>query len=402
MMLRDHLVRRAIERLRERSLPLAVNFGDGRAYAPAGEAVVTLHLRRPEALQSMVAPTLGRLARAYVEQHFDIDGDLREVIRLGEQMCDAATAIDRKGSSALSWLRHTRPGDRRNIGFHYDVSNEFFALWLDAQRVYSCAYFGAEDDSLERAQERKLDLICRKLMLVPGERLLDIGCGWGALIVHAATHYGVRATGITLSREQHEFARAEIERRGLAGRVEVRLQDYREVPEDAPFDKIASVGMFEHVGRSNLGGYFAKIGRLLAPGGLVLNHGITAAAPDTSGLRSDIDDFIERYVFPGGELVHVSRVIESLSQQGLETLDVESLRPHYARTLWHWVDRLEAQAARAREIVGERKFRVWRIYMAGSAHAFARGWISIFQILAGKPRALGEMPYPFRRDHLYR
>ncbi|HUW38526.1 MAG TPA: class I SAM-dependent methyltransferase [Rhodocyclaceae bacterium] len=397
----QQLIQRTRQRLDRGGLPLRVKFWDGREYLPRVPERMALTLHAPSALRALALPTLGRLARAYVEDEFDIEGDIREVLAVGEQLCAADAAEDEKGSPLLAWLRHSLPADRKNIGFHYDVSNDFFALWLDARRVYSCAYFRRPEDSLELAQEQKLDLICRKLMLQPGERLLDIGCGWGGLIFWAAANYGVHCLGITLSQKQHDYVSAEIARLGLADRVEVRLLDYREVPEDRSFDKIASVGMFEHVGRANLGRYFAKIHRLLKPGGLVLNHGITAAGVGTQGLRSGISDFIDQYVFPGGELVHVSSVIEALASEGLECLDVESLRPHYSRTLWHWVERLEANAGRARELVGEKKFRVWRIYMAGSAHAFARGWMSLSQILAGRPMADGTLSYPFTREHIY-
>jgi cyclopropane-fatty-acyl-phospholipid synthase len=399
-MLTRQLIRQAVNRMESRHLPLCVKFWDGMEYTPKVPTAVTLTVRRARALRALATPTLGRLARAYVEEDFDLDGNARDILAAGEHLCDAATAEDPRGASALSWLRHTKPSDRLNVSYHYDVSNEFFALWLDKLKVYSCAYFADPDESIDSAQERKLDLICRKLMLAPGERLLDIGCGWGGLIFRAAERFGVHATGVTLSKEQHSYVNAEIERRGLGSRVNVRLEDYRDVPEDDPYDKVASVGMFEHVGRRNLRAYFAKIARLLKPGGLVMNHGITSAALRTNGLRSDVDQFVDEYVFPGGELVHVSEVLAECCRGGLECVDVESLRPHYARTLWHWVDRLEARADEARRLVGEKRFRIWRMYMAGSAHAFTRGWISIHQVLAGKPHADGRLPYPYTRDHL--
>ncbi len=251
------------------------------------------------------------------------------------------------------------------------------------------------------AQEQKLDHICRKLRLAPGERFLDIGCGWGALPIWAASRYQARVLGVTLSRNQHDYAQARVRELGLADRCEVRLLDYRDIPEDEPFDKIASVGMFEHVGRKNLPAYFAKIARLLAPGGLVLNHGITLNAPGRRELGSGIGEFMDDYVFPGGELAHLSQVIAEMSGQGLEPADVESLRPHYAKTLWAWVDRLEAGREAAVAAVGERGYRIWRIYMAGSAHAFERGWTTIYQVLAGKPAANGALMLPATRDDLY-
>jgi cyclopropane-fatty-acyl-phospholipid synthase len=267
--------------------------------------------------------------------------------------------------------------------------------------VYSCAYFRTGEDTLDAAQLAKLDHICRKLRLAPGERFLDVGCGWGALIFRAAEQYGVDATGITLSQNQHDHVQAEIARRGLAGRVRVELRDYQDLPDDASFDKIASVGMFEHVGVRNFDGYFGKIERLLKPGGFVLNHGITHNWLDTRSLGSGMGEFIEDYVFPGGELTHVSKVIERMAAQGLEALDAEGLREHYARTLWHWVERLEANADTARAEVGEERFRVWRIYMAGSAYGFERGWMSLWQILAGKPHRDGRLPHPLTRADIY-
>ncbi|HUF21690.1 MAG TPA: class I SAM-dependent methyltransferase, partial [Burkholderiales bacterium] len=257
------------------------------------------------------------------------------------------------------------------------------------------------DDTLDQAQEQKLDHICRKLMLNPGERFLDIGCGWGGLILWAAQNFGVRALGITLSDEQHAYVSARIKELDLTDRCEVRLMDYRDVPESEPFDKIASVGMFEHVGKRNLPAYFRKIHALLKPGGVVLNHGITTNSLDDGQLGSSLGEFVAEYVFPGGELVHVSRVMREMSGEGLEAWDVECLRPHYAMTLWHWVRRLEANAEEARRLVGEKRYRIWRIYMSGSAHAFERGWISIFQILGAKPLPDGSQPYPLTRSYIY-
>lgn len=390
-------INQAIKRLENRRLPVHVQFWDGKEYRPPNPARLRLRIHSPAAIRALAKPTLGGLAQAYVEQQMDLDGDIRDILAIGGSLCNAAQCEDPKLGPVLQWMRHTRLADRRNIKHHYDISNDFYGLWLDPKRVYSCAYYRNPDDSLECAQEQKLDLICRKLMLHEGERFLDIGCGWGALLFWAVEHYGVSATGITLSKDQHKYVSSEIARRGLKGKVEAHLLDYRDV--SGPFDKIASVGMFEHVGRKNLPAYFHKIFELLKPGGLAMNHGITAAGLDTEGLRSGISDFIERYVFPGGELVHVSRVIEAAAKARLECLDVESLRPHYAQTLWHWIDRLEANAERARQLIGEKKYRIWRIYMSGSAHAFDNGWMSLHQILLGKPDD-GKLGYPYTREHL--
>jgi cyclopropane-fatty-acyl-phospholipid synthase len=264
--------------------------------------------------------------------------------------------------------------------------------------------------ALAQAQEAKLDHICRKLTLREGERFLDIGAGWGGLLLWAAEHYGVKAHGITLSRNQHAHVQRLIDERGLRERVTMELRDYRELPEDEPFDKIASVGMFEHVGHAQLPEYFGKIYRLLKPGGLLLNHGITAGGTQNDQLGAGLGDFIERYIFPGGELLHVSHVLRVMSEQKLEPVDVESLRPHYARTLWAWSDALESHLEAARRATRESVVRAYRLYLAGSAMSFEQGWISLFQMLAAKPNgdvttgALrgAQSSYPFNRGYMYK
>lgn len=390
------------DRVKRLGRPFSLTFWNGRTIRSGDNPSLELTVRSPQALMSFANPSLGQLAKAYVEGDLDIGGDIRQTIKAGEELVAGDSTPYRKRSNTWKWWRHTRPADRKAIQHHYDVSNEFYGLWLDANRVYSCAYFRTEADSLDLAQEQKLDHICRKLDLKPGERFLDIGCGWGGLILWAARHFNVQALGITLSEEQHAFASQRIRELGLDSRCIVKLMDYRDIPEDQPFDKIASVGMFEHVGKRNLPEYFAKIHRLLRPGGVVMNHGITTNSLDDGELGSGIGEFVDQYVFPGGELVHVARVLSEMSSQGLEPWDAECLRPHYANTLWHWVSRLEARQEDARRIVGERMYRIWRIYMAGSAHAFDRGWISIFQILGARPLADGSLPYPLTREHVYR
>ena len=388
-------------RIEESGLRLAVRLWNG-ASAGAPQPQVTITVRSPLALAALGRPTAGALAARYVEQQIDVEGPIREIVGLGTALAGAADgASPPPAQGPFRWVRHTRLFDSHAIRSHYDVSDDFFGCWLDRRRVYSCAYYRRADDTLEIAQEQKLDHICRKLRLAAGERFLDIGCGWGGLVLWAAERYGAQALGITLSRNQHDYARARIRELGLEGRCEVRLLDYRDVPEERPFDKIASIGMFEHVGRDNLPAYFGKIARLLRPGGLVLNHGITHNTPGQRGLGSDIGEFIGTYVFPGGELTHISAVMEALSAQGLECWDVESLRPHYARTLWHWVERLEANRDAALAAVGEKLYRIWRIYMAGSAFGFERGWMSVHQVLAGKPLAGGALELPQTRDYIY-
>jgi cyclopropane-fatty-acyl-phospholipid synthase len=264
--------------------------------------------------------------------------------------------------------------------------------------VYSCAYFESPHDSIHQAQRNKLDHICRKLRLQPGDRLLDIGCGWGALVCWAALHYGVQAHGITLSRQQLELARERIAAAGLQDRVTVELLDYRDLPGNARYDKVSSVGMFEHVGLANLPIYHATVQRVLADDGLFLNHGITH---DTEGWAPALDaQFINRYVFPDGELDTVSNIQSGMERAGFEILDVEGLRMHYAMTLRHWVQRLEAQRNAAREHVSEATWRVWRLYMAASALEFEAGGTGIYQILSAKRRP-GSPPVPLTRRDLY-
>ena len=400
-MFKSHLSESLGNRLLKLGVPVGVNFWDGSSVTPAVPPRVRLSVRTPRALAALVNPSMGKLARHYVEQDLDVEGDAREVVRLSEALSKAPTVAASLASRFLRRRRHSREFDREAVRSHYDVSDDFYGLWLDARRVYSCAYFRRANDTLETAQEQKLDLICRKLMLGPGERLLDIGCGWGGLVLWAAQRYGARATGITLSRNQYDYARARIREAGMEGLCEVKLLDYRDLPADASYDKIASVGMFEHVGVANLALYFGRIFGALKPGGLVLNHGITLNSLDQRELGSDIGAFIDEYVFPGGELTHLSRVIGEMSARGLECRDVECLRPHYARTLWQWVERLDANRPAALAMVGEKRYRVWRIYMAGSAHAFERGWLSVYQVLAGRPAASGTLPLPPTREYIY-
>jgi len=384
-----------------RGLPVVLVLPDGGRVALSPAPEIDVIARSWRGVKALAAPALGTLARAYVHQDIDFTGSARRALALAEAMVGSIAEGGHSLRTGLRGLWHRRRGNRANIQHHYDVSNAFYRLWLDARMVYSCAYFHTENDTLDDAQEQKLDHICRKLRLSPGERMLDIGCGWGGLIFWAAQHYGVEATGITLSQNQHDSVAAEIVARGLQNRVRVELRDYLDLPEDVQYDKIASVGMFEHVGVRNFGRYFGKIYRILKPGGFVLNHGITHNQLGATQLGSGIGDFVEEYVFPGGELTHVSKVIEGAASVGLELVDAEALREHYAKTLWHWVERLELNAETARAEVGEEKFRVWRIYMAGSAHAFDRGWLSLWQLLVGKPFSDGRLPHPLTRDFIY-
>jgi cyclopropane-fatty-acyl-phospholipid synthase len=384
-----------------RDLPITLVLPDGARVPLSSNPAVEVVARTWKGLQALARPALGSLAQAYVHNDIDFTGSARRILSIAESMVGAVDhGRERLGQRVKAFLHHHR-SNRANISHHYDVSNAFYRMFLDKRMVYSCAYFQDEAQPLDDAQVAKLDHICRKLRLVPGESFLDIGCGWGGLIFHAAEKYGVRAHGITLSQNQYEHVSREIIARRLTGHVKVELRDYLDLPEDAVYDKVASIGMFEHVGVARFPRYFGKIHRVLKPGGMVLNHGITHNQLAGGSLGSGIGAFVEEYVFPGGELTHVSRVIEGMAREGLECVDAEALREHYAKTLWHWVDNLEAHADDARKEAGEERFRIWRIYMAGSAHAFDRGWLSLWQLLAGKPLPDGRLPHPLTRGYMY-
>ena len=387
----------------------------------------SLSFRSSKAFQELI---LSRdplcLAESYFQGLIDIDGDLYSALKLRHHLASlqlslmekaelAAKALRIKsektastGSYIPKWektlgqkmgLESSKELNRHAISFHYDVSNDFYALWLDEQMVYSCAYYEDAGQSLEQAQHNKLDYICRKLRLKPGERLLDIGCGWGALICWAADHYGVSAHGITLSQNQYDHAQRTIKQRGLEHKVSVELLDYRDLRGEARFDKLVSVGMFEHVGLKNLPAYFAMANRLLKPGGLFLNHGITS---DEGGWKKTVStEFINRYIFPDGQLETVSTVQKIMEDTGFEVHDVEGLRQHYALTLREWVKRLDERHEEALKYVAEPVYRIWRLYMAACAMQFEEGNTGIYQILASR-RAPFSNPIPLTRRDLYR
>ncbi len=390
----------------------------------AAAPLFTLVCRSPSVVRAMV---LGRdplrLAEAYFRGDIDIEGDFFGALALKDhlhsirisaldRLCAVYSALQLRTSSCggsdgspvgvplqgRGVRAHSKTENQDAIAFHYDVSNEFYALWLDKAMVYSCAYFERSTDDLEHAQEAKLDHVCRKLLLQPGERLLDIGCGWGALVIHAARHYGVRAHGITLSERQLTLARERIAHAGLGHRVSVELRDYRDLAGESVYDKVSSVGMFEHVGLKNLSLYFATVNRLLKPAGLFLNHGITH---DVEGWeKTSSTEFINRYVFPDGQLDTVGNIQRFMENARFEIADVEGLRPHYALTLRHWVARLEHRHTEALQHVSEATWRVWRLYMAASALEFESGEIGVYQILASK-RVRSGTSLPLTRKHLY-
>lgn len=400
-----------------RGRDFAVRLWDGTEWCPVHRPHFTLVLKHPGALRNMfIAPSELTLGEAFIHDDFDVEGDLESAFELADFLLGREFSVmdklkfggmltrlpaggggqDGGREPELPGSVHSKERDRKAVTHHYDVSNDFYSLWLDRLMVYSCAYFQSARDSIDTAQARKLDYICRKLRLRAGDRLLDLGCGWGGLLIHAARHYDVKAFGITLSIPQAEMARQRIREAGLADRCRVDVCDYRDLETGQEFDKIVSVGMFEHVGEDLLPEYFRRAWVRLRPGGVFLNHGIAASAT----FRRKGPSFMDKYVFPDGELVPVSATLRAAESTGFEVRDVESLREHYALTLRQWVRRLESKAELAQSIAGEVTYRVWRLYMSGSAHAFTSGRLNLYQVLLSKPQN-GESHLPLTREDWY-
>lgn len=409
-----------LERLLGEPAPVRIRTWDGAETGPATGP--TLIVRSRKAIRRLLwQPDEVGLARAWVAGEIDVDGDLEEALRklesLGRDLAKRRrlTAVERAElyraavllgavgpapkppaeEVALDGDPHSKGRDQAAISHHYDVGNDFYELVLGPSMVYSCAYWARPDDpsyTLEDAQRDKLELICRKLGLRPGMRLLDVGCGWGSLVVHAAREHGVKAVGVTLSKEQAEYGRKRVVDAGVSDDVEIRVQDWRDV-DDEPFDAIASVGMAEHLGAEKWAEYAARLRSLLVPGGRLLNHQIVRKP----GPRRAGRTFIDAYVFPDGELLPLGDVVSALEEANLEVRDVESLREHYARTLRRWVANLDRAWARAVALAGAGRARVWQLYMTGSALSFDAGRISVAQVLAVRPHADGASSIPLTR-----
>jgi len=399
--------------------PFAIRLWNGAEWRHSKEPPrFTLDLKHPTALQRLLwNPSELSLGEAYITDEFDILGDLEASFELAEHLIGRQWRISEKlglarkflglpgkrqtgrerGALNLKGRAHSKLRDAQAVQYHYNVSNDFYGLWLDQRMVYSCAYFHSLSESLDQAQYHKLDYLCRKLRLKPGEKLLDIGCGWGGLIMHAAERYGVEALGVTLSQPQADLANARIREAGLAGRCRAEICDYRDIPAGQQFDKIVSVGMCEHVGEKKLPSYFQKAYRQLKPGGVFLNHGITESI---SNAPKGGPSFIDKYVFPDGELIPISTSLRIAEETGFEVRDVEGLREHYAMTLRLWGKRLEANRDRAIELTSPETYRIWRIYMAGSAFGFETGRLGLYQSLLVKSGRQASR-LPLTRDDWY-
>lgn len=398
--------------------PFQLRLWDGTTWESSHNSEFTLVVHHPEALRKLfVHPSELGAGEAYITGDFDVEGDIEAAFDLGDYLLNepeashfshlSLTLLDKMPwgeKPATSTQRrqlhgpvHSKSRDLQAVRYHYDLPPEFFALWLDRRMLYSCAYFSNGNAAdLDAAQTSKLDYISRKLRLQPGEELLDIGCGWGGLIVYAAAHYGVRAHGITLSVRQAEVARKRIHDAGLDDRCRVEVCDYREIESAQQFDKIVSIGMFEHVGEGLLPEYFERVCQLLRPRGAFLNSGISCSAL----LQRSGPSFIDRYVFPDGELVPLNQSLGAAEKAGFEVRDVESLREHYAMTLHEWVRRLQECSKQARDVTDNTTYRIWRLYMAGSEHWFRSGLLNLYHILFAKPLH-GHSGMPLTRENWY-
>lgn len=421
----------------ERNFAIRLFTGDIDVPASLPDPPFTLVLNDAGSLRRMLLPPSElSMVEAYLHGDIDVEGDLESASTLADSVAErlgsaralarvtrrllalpaggAGSVTDvRRGRAHARGRLHSKLRDAESNRFHYDTGNDFYALWLDSKMVYSCAYFARGVTTLDDAQTAKLDLICRKLRLEPGERLLDIGCGWGALVMHAAQHYGAIAHGVTLAPQQAALAQDRISAAGLQDRCRVEVLDYRDLPANASYDKISSVGMAEHVGRSQIATYFGTAFRLTKEGGLFLNHCIVdngrspRALLTRRPLRWTLDrmwrrsEFIDRYVFPDFNLFPLGELITAGEHAGFEARDAENLRDHYARTCRHWVHRLEVNHDAAAALVGESGFRVWRLYMAAGAHQHASGANGIVQVVFAKPRRDGSTGVPLTRDDIY-
>jgi cyclopropane-fatty-acyl-phospholipid synthase len=359
---------------------------------------VTIKVPSASALPYLLTPSLFNLGKAYVEGKIEVEGRAKEIISVGSALAQHTLKPEGKFGRLVRTIHHSRKKDEEAIRYHYDVSNDFYRLWLDENMVYSCAYFESGGEDLATAQLKKIDHILTKIRVRPGQSLLDIGCGWGALVMRAAEKFGARCVGITLSQNQYDLAQERVRRAGLSDRVEIRLEDYRDA--QGRYDRITSVGMFEHVGAKHLPEYFSKLSSLLDDDGIVMNHGITTTDPRGGESAYGAGEFIDQYVFPHGELEHIGPVLRAMQEGGLEPWDVENLRRHYAVTCGIWAENFEENASRIRAQVDDRRFRIWRVYLAGCAYAFTQDWVSLYQVVCTRANR-DASALPWSRRYMY-
>ncbi|MGS0742373.1 class I SAM-dependent methyltransferase [Glaciimonas sp. GG7] len=382
------------------ALPLRLELWDGQRFdfSTATTPEVTVRVPHASSLSYLLTPSLSNLGEAYVEGKIEVEGKLKQIISVANTLAATNLKPEGKFGRIARHARHSKAKDAEAIHYHYDVSNDFYQLWLDQNMVYSCAYFENGDEDLETAQLKKIDHILTKIQLRPGQTLLDIGCGWGALVLRAAQKFGAKCVGVTLSENQCALAKERVAKAGLTDQIEIRLQDYRDVT--GKFDRITSVGMFEHVGLKNLPMYFSRIQSLLDDDGVAMNHGITTTDIDNGESPYGGGEFIDKYVFPHGELPHIWLVLKTMQEGGLEVMDVENLRRHYAKTCSIWADNLEAHSDAVRQASDDRRFRIWRLYLAGSAYGFEMDWMALYQVVCRKA-GRSATTLPWSRRYIY-
>jgi len=381
------------------ALPLRLELWNGKQYDFSNDKPkVTINVPGVSSLGYLLTPSLSNLGTAYVEGKIDVKGKLTDVINLAHGLAERSLAPEGRLARIARIFTHSKKKDAEAISYHYDVSNEFYSEWLDPNMVYSCAYFENGDEDLATAQLKKIDHILTKIQLKPDQRLLDIGCGWGALVIRAAQKFGAHCVGITLSEKQYALARERVQKAGLADKIEIRLVDYRDM--HGSFDRITSVGMFEHVGLKHLSAYFKKIHSLLSENGIAMNHGITSSDSQSRETAYGGGEFIDKYVFPHGELPHISLVLQTMQEGGLESMDIENLRFHYAKTCAMWADNLEEKADIVKKMVDDKHYRIWRIYLAGSSYAFTNDLIALYQVVCVKAGRRSPL-LPLSRRYMY-